>query len=146
MNMRKTAYWIATIFVAFIMTVSGVLAVAHAPAFMKALAHLGYPVYFSDLLGIAKLLGVFVLLGPRWARLKEWAYVGFGITILSASYSHLRSGDGLMALEPFVAFAALVASYLSRPADRRFFPSAQASDVIPAALRPRAAQAERSRA
>jgi hypothetical protein len=87
----------------------------------------GYPVYFSNLLGVAKLCGVCVLLVPGWARLKEWAYVGFGITILSACYSHLLSGDGFLALEPLVTFAALVTSYLTRPVDRRFFLSTNTS-------------------
>ncbi len=45
--------------------------------------------------------------------------MGFGITILSAAYSHLSSGDGLMALDPLVIFSALVLSYRTRPADRR---------------------------
>ena len=115
----KTTYWLTTVFVSCIMTISGALAITHAPPMMKALAHLGYPPYFSDLLGIAKLSGVCVLLAPGLVRLKEWAYVGFGITVLSASYSHWFSGDGLMALEPLVTFAALVVSYLTRPADRR---------------------------
>ena len=119
--MKKTAYWISTIFVAFIMTSSGVLALTHAPAMMKALAHLGYPAYFSNLLGVAKLSGVCVLLVPGWARLKEWAYAGFGITILSACYSHLLSGDGFLALEPLITFIALLTSYSTRPSDRQFF-------------------------
>jgi hypothetical protein len=126
MNIRRTTYWTATLFVAFIMTISGILAITHAPAMMKALAHLGYPAYFSGLLGGAKLLGIGVLLLPGLTRLKEWAYVGFGITVLSASYSHLLSGDGLMALEPLVTFAALVASYMTRSAERRFLPSVNA--------------------
>ena len=118
---KTTIYWIATLFVAGIMTISGVLALTHSPGMMTALAHLGYPPYFSDLLGVAKLVGVCVLLVPGLARLKEWAYVGFGITILSASYSHLLSGDGFLALEPLVTFAALVVSYLMRPPGRTFF-------------------------
>ncbi|HEY6375258.1 MAG TPA: DoxX family protein [Edaphobacter sp.] len=122
MKSKKLVYWIATAFVACIMTISGVLAVAHAPSMMRALAHLGYPVYFSNLLGVAKILGTCVILVPGLARLKEWAYVGFGITIISASYSHLFSGDGFLALEPLVTFAALVISYLTRPAGRRFSP------------------------
>ena len=126
MRWKKTTYWIATVFVAGIMTTSGVLAVTHARAMMKGLADLGYPVYFSDLLGVAKLVGVCVLLALGMVRLKECAYAGFGITVLSACYSHLMSGDGLLALEPLVTFAALVASYLTRAADRRFFPSAKA--------------------
>jgi hypothetical protein len=121
MRSKRILYWIATTFVVCIMTSSGVLAITHAPRMMSALAHLGYPAYFADLLGLAKLAGVCVLLVPGWARLKEWAYVGFGIVILSACYSHLRSGDGPMALEPLVTFAALVTAYVTRPAEWRFF-------------------------
>jgi hypothetical protein len=125
--MKKTAYWTSTIFVAFIMTASGVLALTHAPTMMKALAHLGYPAYFSNLLGVAKLAGLCVLLVAGWPRLKEWAYAGFGITILSACYSHLLSGDGFLALEPLITFVALLTSYLTRPSDRQFFLSTNTS-------------------
>ena len=69
---KTTIYWIATVFVAFIMTVSGALAITQAPLMMKALAHLGYPPYFSNLLGVGKLVGVCVLLAPGLAKLKEW--------------------------------------------------------------------------
>src|SRR5260370_27979985 len=120
MKMKTTSYWIATVFVVSIMTISGVLAITHVPRFMTALAHLGYPPYFSNLLGVGKLVGVCVLLAPGLVKFKEWAYVGFGITVLSACYSHFLSGDGLLALEPLVTFAALVVSYLTRPANRRF--------------------------
>jgi hypothetical protein len=118
--MKKAIYWIATVFVAIIMTASGTLAITHNAVFMKALAHLGYPPYFSNLLGLGKLIGVCVLLAPGFAKVKEWAYVAFGITVLSACYSHFNSGDGILALEPLVTFAALVVSYLTRPADRTF--------------------------
>jgi len=120
MKIRKITYWIATFWVACIMAISGALSVTHAPQMMEALAHLGYPAYFANLLGMAKLLGVCVLLTPGLARLKEWAYTGFGITILSASYSHLFSGDGLQALELLLTLAALAVSYWARPAGRRF--------------------------
>jgi hypothetical protein len=120
---QKTTYritfWTATGFVACIMTVSGVLAAVHAGPMMKALAHLGYPAYFANLLAAGKLAGVCVLLAPGLVKLKEWAYAGFGITVLSASYSHLSAGDGLMALEPLVTFVALVVSYVLRPAGAR---------------------------
>lgn len=128
---KATIYWVATLFVACIMTISGVLALAHAPSMMTALAHLGYPAYFSNLLGLAKLAGICVLLVPGVARLKEWAYAGFGITILSASYSHLLSGDGLLALEPLVTFAALILSYTMRPASRTWFHPVPADAIAP---------------
>jgi DoxX-like family len=118
MKMKLIAYWVAAMFVALTMTASGVLAVLHAPMFMKALAHLRYPSYFSNLLGLGKLIGVLVLLSPGLKRLKEWAYVSFGITILSACYSHYSSGDGWLTLEPLVTLAALIVSYQTRPATR----------------------------
>jgi hypothetical protein len=119
MKKKIITYWIATVLVAFIMTASGALAISHAPLFMKALAHLGYPPYFSNLLGSGKLIGVCVLLAPGLLKLKEWAYVAFGITVLSACYSHYSSGDGWLALEPLVTFTALVVSYLTRPTTRK---------------------------
>jgi hypothetical protein len=129
MKARRIAHWTATLLVISVMTVSGAMAITHAAPMMIALAHLGYPAYFSNLLGVAKLAGVCVLLAPGVGRLKEWAYTGFAITILSASYSHWRSGDGVMALEPLVTFAALVISYQTRtagePAGATAFASAQ---------------------
>ena len=43
---------------------------------------------------LAKLLGVVLLLAPVPARLKEWAYAGFAITLGSALIAHLSVGDG----------------------------------------------------
>jgi hypothetical protein len=116
---RKIAFWIATLLVVLVMTISGLLAITHAPSMMQALAHLGYPAYFANLLGVAKLSGVIVLLAPGCLRLKEWAYAGFGIIIISAAYSHLLSGDGFMALDPLFFLVMLTVSYLTRPAGRR---------------------------
>jgi hypothetical protein len=128
--MRSKAYWSSTIFVVIIMFISGSLAVIRAAPMMKALAHLGYPPYFATLLGTAKLSGLAVLLLPGLVRWKEWAYVGFGITVLSASYSHLSSGDGWMSLEPLATFAALIVSYRTRPASRRIPPSASDATLV----------------
>src|SRR5580658_9629296 len=100
MDTKKLLFWITTAWVVGIMTITGGLSIAHAKSMMEGFAHLGYPVYFANLLGVAKLLGVCALLAPGLARTKEWAYTGFAITILSASYSHLYSGDGLQSLEP----------------------------------------------
>jgi hypothetical protein len=129
MKSKLVAYWTATVFVAFIMTTSGVLAIFHAPAFMKALSHLRYPPYFANLLGLGKLIGVCILLGPGLPKLKEWAYVAFGITVLSACYSHYSAGDGWLALEPLVTFAALIMSYRTRP-ENRILPHLQEENAL----------------
>jgi len=121
MKSRKILYAITTAWVVGVMTVTGVLSVAHTKSMMEGYAHLGYTAYLANLLGVAKLLGVCALLAPRRARIKEWAYAGFSIVIVSASYSHLNSGDGLKALEPLATLAALAVSYWGRPVDRRVF-------------------------
>jgi uncharacterized membrane protein YphA (DoxX/SURF4 family) len=118
MKVRKIFFWITTAWVAGVMGISGGLSVAHTKSMMEGFAHLGYPGYFANLLGVAKLLGVCALLAPGLARVKEWAYAGVVITIISASYSHLSSGDGFQSLEPLATLAALAVSCWTRPADR----------------------------
>jgi hypothetical protein len=57
MDTKKLLFWISTAWVVSIMTTTGGLSVAHAKLMMEGLANLGYPVYFANLLGVAKLLG-----------------------------------------------------------------------------------------
>lgn len=123
MKRKAIVYWVTTIFVTLILGISGFMALTHAAPMMKALAHLGYPAYFSNILGIGKIVGLIVFLAPGLPRLKEWAYAGFTITILSACYSHFSSGDGFLALELLVTFTALMASYITRPSGRTLSPS-----------------------
>ena len=118
MKTKIITYWISTLLIVLVMSISGVMAITHAAPMIQALAHLGYPPYFVNLLGVAMLTGVCVLLVPGLRRFKEWAYAGFGITIVSAAYSHLQSGDGLMALDPLFFLVMLTVSYLTRPAAR----------------------------
>ncbi len=119
MKRRNIIYWTATGFVTLVLGISGALAALHAPPMMKALNHLGYPTYFVNILALGKIAGLAVLLSPRMPRLKEWAYAGFTITILSACYSHFSSGDGWLAAEPLLTIVALMLSYAYRPVSRR---------------------------
>ena len=64
------------------------------PQVAEAFTHLGFPNYFRVELAWAKLLGLVLLLAPVPARLKEWAYAGFAITLGSALIAHLSVGDG----------------------------------------------------
>lgn len=64
------------------------------PQVAEAFTRLGFPAYFRLELAWAKLLGVVVLLAPVPARLKEWAYAGFAITLGSALVAHLSIGEG----------------------------------------------------
>lgn len=64
------------------------------PEVAEAFAHLGFPDYFRVELSLAKLVGVLLLVAPVPARLKEWAYAGFFIDIVSALIAHIAVGDG----------------------------------------------------
>ena len=64
------------------------------PQVAQMFAHLGFPDYFRVELSWAKLIGVVVLLAPVSVRLKEWAYAGFAITLVSALIAHFSLGDG----------------------------------------------------
>ena len=119
MQIKTVVYWITTTFVTLVLGISGGMSVAHAAPLMEALRHLGYPAYFANILGVGKTLGLLVFLAPGMPRFKEWAYAGFSITILSASYSHFSSGDRLLAFEPLLTFSALAGSYFTRPDNRK---------------------------
>ena len=88
------AFWISTALFALQM---GFTAYAQLtlPQVAQTFVHLGFPAYFRIELSWAKLAGLAVLLVPMVpARLKEWAYAGFAITLVSALIAHLSVGDG----------------------------------------------------
>jgi hypothetical protein len=79
----------------------------------ETFAHLGFPNYFRIELSWLKFAGLIVLLLPSPPRLKEWAYAGFAITLVSALIAHLAVGDGIAAWSWSVGTAVLMAlSYL----------------------------------
>ena len=87
------AYWVATALFCLQMSFTA-YAQLRLPQVADAFHHLGFPDYFRVELSLAKLLGVAVLLAPLPARLKEWAYAGFAINVVSALIAHLAVGDG----------------------------------------------------
>ena len=86
-------YWIVTAL--FCLQISfTAYAQLRLPQVAAAFTHLGFPAYFRVEVAWAKFLGVVLLLAPVPARLKEWAYAGFAITLVSAVIAHLSVGDG----------------------------------------------------
>ncbi len=90
---KTIVYWIVT---ALFCLQIGFTAYAQLllPQVAEAFTQLGFPDYFRVELSWAKFLGVVLLLAPVPARLKEWAYAGFAITLASALVAHLSVGDG----------------------------------------------------
>jgi DoxX-like family len=82
-----------------------------------AFVHLGLPHYFKIELTTAKILGVLALLIPSVPfKIKEFAYFGFGITLLSASIAHFARGDARLSvfliIDPLFFLGLLIMSYV----------------------------------
>jgi hypothetical protein len=79
-----------------------------------AFAHLGLPSYFRVELTVAKILGALALLIPAVPkRIKEFAYFGIAITVVSAIIAHAASGDGIShVIDPLIVFGILIVSYV----------------------------------
>jgi len=90
---RNIVYWIITVLLCLQLGFTA-YAQLRLPQVAEAFTRLGFPNYFRVELAWAKLLGVMALLAPVPARLKEWAYAGFAITLASALIAHFAVGDG----------------------------------------------------
>ncbi|HTD92914.1 MAG TPA: DoxX family protein [Chitinophagaceae bacterium] len=116
MKTTNIIYWISTGIVSAVMLFSIInfTFFDHVQYPEGAFVHLGLPEYFKVELTIAKILGLLVLLLPAIPlRLKEFAYFGFGLTLLSACVAHYSSGDNIWhILDPFFFFCVLVVSYI----------------------------------
>ena len=119
MKMKTIGYWTTTAIIAFVLLSGGAAELAHRRETIEGMAHLGYPLYFTMILGFWKLLGGIALLAPRFPRLKEWAYAGAFFDLTGAAASHAARWDGTAHLIWPLVFAALVVvSWALRPQSR----------------------------
>tara|TARA_B100001989_G_C24388073_1_gene387803 strand:- start:42 stop:437 length:396 start_codon:yes stop_codon:yes gene_type:complete len=110
---RTIAFWITTGLFSLALGASGVMYLAGAMT--PVIAELGYPEHFVYLLGTFKILGVLALLIPVPRAIKEWAYAGFAINLISAFVAHAAAGHGVDKLiAPVILLSLLIASYLLR--------------------------------
>jgi uncharacterized membrane protein YphA (DoxX/SURF4 family) len=117
----KMVFGVVTAVVCAAFLGSGIANLVHAPSIAADMAHLGYPAYFSTILGAWKVLGAIAIAAPRLRRLKEWAYAGMIFDLSGAVFSRAVSGDGFAGVAPPAIIAALVvASWALRPNDRTF--------------------------
>jgi len=111
MNKLKITYWITTGLFGAMMLFSATMYFI-SPQMAQTFQHLGFPAYFRIELGIAKMIGVLLLLAPFTGRLKEWVYAGFTINMISAGIAHAAAGDPISAiLTPVVFLGVLAVSY-----------------------------------
>ena len=93
--MRKltTIYWILTGLAAAFMLMASIPDVLQISAAVEIFTHLGFPPYLLPFIGMAKILGVIIILLPMFQTLKEWAYAGLTFDLIGAFYSHISVGD-----------------------------------------------------
>lgn len=116
----KIIYWVATIWLALGMLAGGLQQIFQTKGFVDIMVHLNYPLYLMYVLGIWKVLGVIVILVPKFNLLKEWAYAGFFFVMSGAVFSHLAVGDNMKGIYPALTLLLLtVISWYFRPADRK---------------------------
>ena len=116
MNRNKLIYWIATGLVCAVMVYSAINFNLKNPLgpMKDAFRHLGYPDYFRIELTVAKVLGVLALLLPGLPiKVREFAYAGFAITLISAAIAHFGVGDPwFFVVDPLFFLGALITSYV----------------------------------
>lgn len=112
MKNTKLLFWIFTgLFSAFMLfsAVPDLMLIPEAETYMK---QLGYPNYFTQFIGFAKILGSIAILIPGFPRIKEWAYAGLCFDLIGAVYSVVTT-NGIDAGMIFLAlpFVFLFLSY-----------------------------------
>jgi hypothetical protein len=114
------SYWIVTVIIVLESTVGGAADILQVPVYLTALLHLGYPAYFSVMLGVGKMLAAAAILIPRYPRLKEWAYAGLVFQFIGAIASHIMVGSSAnMLIAPFIFLCLVICSWWLRPPARR---------------------------
>src|ERR1700704_1321783 len=112
MKKDKIIHWTTTGIVCAVMLFSAINFSFNRPLSPagESFAHLGLPNYFKIELTVAKVLGVLALLVPHIpAKIKEFAYFGLAITLISASIAHFSSGDGIMfVIDPLIFLGILI--------------------------------------
>ncbi len=95
-------YWIVTALFCLEMSFTAYYELLRLPEAAQAFTRLGFSAAsFRVELSWAKVAGVVALLLPMLpARVKEWAYAGFAVNLVSALIAHLSIGDRSAALAP----------------------------------------------
>ncbi len=106
-------YWTTTAIVATIMLWSAYNFALDAKM-KEGFSHLGLPNWFRIELTFTKVLGVMALVIPKTPnRIKEFAYFGFGLTLVSATAAHRSVGDPIaFEIVHALIFVCLVVSYV----------------------------------
>ncbi len=110
MQKEKRIYWILTVIAMTLIVVPSYF--APREYLTESIRRMEFPSYFGLELDILKIVGAVVILIPAIPSMfKEWAYVGFGILLLSASLAHWIVDGPAKGIAPLIPFAILCVSY-----------------------------------
>ncbi len=112
MKTTKIIYWVTT---SIICLFASSAIFMNSEMAIEGTKHVGIPRWLGLEISIGQLIGLVLLIVPVVpARLKEWAYVGFGILYISAVVAHIAIGDPINnTVMAIVFFGLLLASYTS---------------------------------
>jgi hypothetical protein len=116
MDGKKIVYWGST-GLACLALFGSLTYLTGSQQVVEGFAKAGYPQHLRVVLGIAKPVAAIVLLLPRFALLKEWAYAGVTFALVMATISGYLSAEGFFL--PLVLLALVGISYFTRPPSRR---------------------------
>jgi len=88
-KIKRVFYWIVTSLMAFALISGGIAELSNSKTTIDGMLSLGYPVYFTHLLGFWKVAGGIVVLAPRLSLIKEWAYIGIFLDMSGAFMTHI---------------------------------------------------------
>jgi len=94
----KIIYWTSTIVISLFLVLS-----AYTYVFNKAtidgVKELGFPNFFRVQLAVLKVIAVFIIIIPRIPlQIKEWAYAGVALFLVTAFVAHLKHKDSIAIL------------------------------------------------
>ena len=115
MKRLHLTYWIVTVLFSAFMIFSSYGGITLMPEAVALLHdHLGYPLYFMRWISVFKIIGAIAILLPNVpVRLKEWAYFGFFIDLITAAFSFIALGDPISLWAPMTIFILmLMAAYM----------------------------------
>lgn len=109
-------YWVSTILLALMLVLSsGSYLLSNST--IEGVRALGFPDYFRIQLAILKIIAAIVLLVPALPiMLKDWAYAGIGLFLLTAFVAHYAHKDPVwINMINVLLFAILIISRMSYP-------------------------------
>jgi uncharacterized membrane protein YphA (DoxX/SURF4 family) len=119
---NKIIYWVTTVWLGLGMLSTGIVQLLRSKEEAALFAQLGYPHYLLILLGVLKILGVIVIVLPKFPVLKEWAYAGFFFAMAGAIFSHVAVGRTTGIFSTLLLLALTLLSWHFRPAERKVSP------------------------